>query len=386
MHRTSHCILGFAFLALVLAGTTGGCSSHNTTQPLPQDGGGGDSGGGSCSSPPMLADSFTGCSSCTFSSSANPAACAAPRTVNACCAWVTPPTTELSRGTNLHYFSSSDPTVDLGCLTNPAPKGTPMMVTLNGYVKLFANGNDSAGVKIEIFQEGTGGALGPLVGTAQVTQMSDSYLMPKPTWSTKCPSDGCTLRRFTYPNVPTETPLIIKTSDANNAGYWADLYDYNVYIANSPLPGTGDPTCVDQMNNPAPPCYNPTTVASTDINAVSATVGVATISPGMGLLAGEVHDCGDVRLAGATVDTDQAHGLAMFYFNQDESDPLPDTQATATSPLGLFGTLNMAAGVPTRISATGIYHGQLTLIGTYTVQLFPGAVTALSLRGRRPFQ
>jgi hypothetical protein len=80
----------------------------------------------------------------------------------------------------------------------------------------------------------------------------------------------------------------------------------------------------------------------------------------------------------------------MFYFSDDESDPLPDlerqTSDQGTSTLGLFGALNLATGTPTRVSATGVVNGQLTLLGTYVVQLFPGAVTALSLRGRRPFQ
>ena len=106
------------------------------------------------------------------------------------------------------------------------------------------------------------------------------------------------------------------------------------------------------------------------------------------MIAGEVHDCGDIRLAGATVDIDAAHEGDMFYFGDNEANPLPDKTRTSagTSKLGLFGTLNVTTGVPIRISALGIHDGQTVLLGTHTVQAFKGGVTALRLRGRRPWQ
>jgi hypothetical protein len=206
---------------------------------------------------------------------------------------------------------------------------------------------------------------------------------------------GCNLRAYHIANVPTYTPLIMKTSDATGSGLWADLYDYNVYILDPTTFGTSDPNCkagttVGMTEIQPPPCYNASAVASTDINSVAAAALGTSINPSEGVLAGEVHDCGDIRLSGATVDTDQPHQGPMFYFSSDESNPLPDLERQAsdqgTSVLGLFGALNLATGTPTRVSATGFVNGQLTLLGTYVVQLYPGAVTALSLRGRRPFQ
>jgi len=282
------------------------------------------------------------------------------------------------RGLGLHYYSSNNPTVDLGCLASPAPQGQSQTVTLTGYVKIFAHGNDSSNVKVEMFQEGPNGSLGAPVGTPYVTPTMSPMALNE-TWSMLCPTGGCYLEPFSYMSVPTETPLIIKTSDATTpggGGTWADLYDYNIYIANTAVMG-GMAT------------YNPSAVEATDLNTIASVALGTKIMPGMGVLAGEVHDCGDVRLSGATVDTDQAHEGPMFYFNTDESNPLPDTsrsqQNLGTSDLGLFGALNLAAG-SVRVSATGVYNGQVTLLGTYVVQIFPGAVTALSFRGRRPFQ
>src|SRR5206468_2523742 len=119
---------------------------------------------------------------------------------------------------------------------------------------------------------------------------------------------------------------------------------------------------------------------------VAATVG-ATIKAGKGLIAGEVHDCGDVRLSGAMVDSDQPHDSQMFYFTDNESDPLPDlNNKNGTSRLGLFGAINFPTGTPIRLSAIGKYNGKDVLLGTYVVQTYAGAVTAMSFRGRRPSQ
>jgi hypothetical protein len=173
--------------------------------------------------------------------------------------------------------------------------------------------------------------------------------------------------------VPTETPLLIVTKDAGGAK-WSELVDYNIYFFNS---------SVDSMMQVH---YDASAVATTDINTVATAAGGFTIKPQDGVIAGEVHDCGDIRIEGATVDTDTAHEGQMFYFSNDEGDPLPDASRLATSNLGLFGALNFASGTPIRISATGRIGGQDVLLGTHVVQTFPGAVTALSLRGRRPYE
>jgi len=305
-----------------------------------------------------------------------PDVCIDNRPVAACCTWAADPKDELARApSSLHYNGqpSGQPTVDLSCVDTPPPKGaTPQTVTVTGYVKVFlGQDGDSAGVKIEIFNAGADGALGTAVGQGVTTDTTS----PSRTndWLQNCPTGGCTERQFTYAGVPTETPLIIRTSDANNAQRWATLYDYNIYFASSVV-----------TNNQV--TYDTTGVGTTDLNVVASSAGGYTVAPDKGLLAGEVHDCGDVRISGATVSTDYPPQGKIFYFGTDETNPLPTSTATATSDLGLFGALNYQTGVPIHVSAVGLQNGQRKLIGAYTVQVFAGAVTALSLRGRRPYQ
>ncbi|MBX3261493.1 MAG: hypothetical protein KF782_17555 [Labilithrix sp.] len=314
------------------------------------------------------------CASCQMSPTATPATCKAPRTVNACCAWVAPPTKPLERGVGLNRYSGSDPTIQLSCLDDPGTVGAPTTVTLKGFVRLFSSGGDSAGAKIEIFREGEDGSLGEAIGTA-VTTTSDDENVKKEDWLEKCPDGGCTFRGYTYPGVPTETRLIVKTSDATGSSQWAALYDYNVFFPTA--------AAVDGVIE-----YDPSVVAATDLNTVASAAGGFSPSQDKGMLAGEVHDCADVRLAGATVDIDAAHEGDMFYFGENETNPLPDKTRTSagTSKLSLFGTLNVTTGVPIRISALGNYNGQTVLLATHTVQTFKGSVTSLRLRGRRPWQ
>lgn len=343
------------------------CSSTNNTQSGASSSSSG-SGGGTCDAPIEVGkDDF--CASCT------PAvACKAPRTVNACCAWVQPPSQALVRGTGLNRYSTNDPTIDLACLDAPAALGTPQTIKLKGHVRLFSSGGDSKGAKIEIYKMTDNGALGELVGSAVTSSDSDTDVKTE-TFLKKCPDDGCTFRAYEYAGVPTETRLIVKTSDATSSRQWADLYDYDIFFSNAEVKdGTVE--------------YEPSVVAATDINTVASAAGGFTVKPDKGLLAGEVHDCADVRLSGATVDIDAAHEADMFYFGENESDPLPDKSrgSLGTSKLALFGTLNVATGVPIRISAIGKQGDQTILLGTTTVQTFPGAVTALRLRGRRPWQ
>jgi hypothetical protein len=203
------------------------------------------------------------------------------------------------------------------------------------------------------------------------------------TWDSTC-GGGCSFRQYTIKNVPTETPLVLRTSDAGS-GRWVTRYEYDVYVANAAVVG-------------GIAFYDATAMAGPDVETLAATVGLTTVST-KGQLIGEVHDCSDLRLSGATVETNQAHQGTLLYFTSDESNPLPSLQAPDTSDLGLFAALDMQPGTPTRVTAVGrcppgaagaappICHaGDDVMLGTYVVQMYPGAVTALALRGRRPWQ
>lgn len=327
------------------------------------------------------------------------AACTPTTPVNACCTWVGEPSAPLQRLTSLHRYSApaGNTTPDLSCLSNPGTLDTKnsKMVTLTGYVWVFSDGvtdssgtPSSSGVKVEVFtenyQKGDGSISATPIGS-YTTSPTDKPDPVDTTWLKNC-SQGCNLRQYKIPNIPTETPLVIKTSDAAGGTDWATVYDYNIYFSNAQVQA-GFPGVSNCPSGDA--CYDATAAAASDLGVVAAAACGVSTNGSMGLLAGEVHDCGDVRLTGATVNADTVGGCSMFYFSGPEGDPTPDKGVLGTSDNGLFGNLNYPAGKPIRVTAVGedpSAPGKFLMLGTYVVQMYPGAVTALSLRGRRPWQ
>jgi hypothetical protein len=372
---------GIVFIASVAFLAAAACSSTNTT-PVPDAG----KTTATCGSKSTVEDmGEKDCAGCTAAGS-----CTSSAPLEACCNWVPQPTSALARSTTLHRFSapnnaSSAP--DLSCLTSPGMLGTSRMVTLTGYVWLFSSGTDSSGVKVDVYTENnpnTDGSISPTPLGSYTTSTTDPADPVDTTWNTHgCPS-GCSYRQYTIANVPTETPLVLKTSDATGGTTWATLYDYNIYFPNSAVEDEGGTPTVH---------YDATVAASNDPNTVAGSVGLTVTG---GVIAGEVHDCWDdpqglltgVRLSGATVATSEP-SVQIYYSTSDESNPLLDQSANSTSPLSLFAGINFETGKPVRVTAVGqdpANPGKYLLLGTYVVQTFPSAVTAISLRGRRPWQ
>ena len=85
----------------------------------------------------------------------------------------------------------------------------------------------------------------------------------------------------------------------------------------------------------------------------------------------------------AVVDLDQSRVLT--YFTDDETTPLPDIDANATSTLGLYAALDVAPG-PVNIAAAGVLDGQVVGVGFFKARVFADSVTSVTFRGLRPFQ
>ena len=374
---------GIVFLASLGVVAASACSSGSHT-PVGDAGGPTATCGGSIT---VEDESEKDCTTCTTGGT-----CSSLTPIKACCTYAGQPTTPLVRTTGEHRFSApsgASGTPDLSCLSSPGTLGTPQTVTLTGYVWLFDTGTDSAGVQVQVFAEnhpetpdGTFSSTALGTYTTKSTDAAD----PVPTsWNSNCPS-GCSYRQYTIPNIPTETPLVIETSDATGGATWATLYDYNIYFPNAAVENEGGAPTVH---------YDATAASSGDPNTVAGSLGYTVTS---GVIAGEVHDCwtdpdgyvAGIRMGGATVGSSVLpEGNQIFYSNSSESSPLLVQSATYTSPLGLYGGVNYPTGVPIRITAVGedpANPGKFLMLGTYVVQTFPSAVTALSLRGRRPWQ
>jgi hypothetical protein len=281
--------------------------------------------------------------------------------------------------------TAADATPDLSCMMESGfrVRGEVQMVTMYGVIDVFGNGGDANAILVEVYEEGPDGDLGPLLGmatsdTASACAETEDEIDNDMVIGTR------QLGFYSIANIPTETPLIVKTSGATD--FWRDLYTYNVQILNDEVDeGAAGEECADQ---PAGPRHerDSNVLSRSDYNSIPLTAGLPSgITPGNGAVAGEIHDCGDTRLEFAQVGV-FPEPVTLVYFNDNPSNPLPVMgRAEGTSLLGLYAALDVPAG-RIQVAAIGRVADQTVSLGWYTARVFANSVTSISLQGLRAQQ
>lgn len=386
MKRLTWPVLG---LALALAGSCG--DDDDTTPDADAGDTGGDDGGGSG----VLYETC-------------PSTCAVPPTCRAgqlqtCCVCVDPPIAQAGRtacGIMSEYCDEApvDP-LNTACLQPsgfPDPPPTdPPTVNVRGVVDVYGNGNTVAGgdITVEFYRMAEDGSLGALLDTSVATLAAcEDSLLPTPfetgLEATCCPgpcqelmpdTDDCTptsgdcraLWYYEVTEIPTSTPLILHTS--GNAAYWKDLYYSNVfYFPEDETPG-------------GYVFYRAKTLSVDDWRAIPATAGdFDGIAAGQGAIAGEIHDCDNVKVYNATVGVNPTANT-FAYFNGVEEKPYPDTLRTSTNSDSLYAALELAPGLA-RVSAVALIGDDYVNLGWWDAYVFPDALTVVTIRGTRPTQ
>lgn len=269
-------------------------------------------------------------------------------------------------------------------------RGEVQMVTMYGVVDVFGNGGDADMITVEIYEEGNDGNLGPLLGSATAST-GDPCAESEDEIDNDMVVGTRQLGFYAIPNIPTETPLIVKTS--GNLDFWREIYTYNIQAEN-----------IDLETDPAPAeaCetirtgadfvgvsryeYRARILSSSDWTSIPLSAGLVDgVRSTSGVVAGEIHDCGDIRLEYAQVATNPVPEV-LTYFNDNPDNPLPATgRIEGTSLLGLFAALDIPAG-PVDIAAIGSIDDTTVSLGWYRARVFPGAVTSVTIRGLRPHQ
>src|SRR5262249_3110307 len=110
------------------------------------------------------------------------------------------------------------------------------------------------------------------------------------------------------------------------------------------------------------------------------------ITAGLGAVAGEIHDCDNVRIGNAQVAVKPA-GDRSTYFNGNPFKTLPDAgrSQAGTDRLGLYASLNVKTG-RAQVEAVGLVGGKLTSLGSYQAVVYPGSVAVVNLNGGKPVQ
>lgn len=282
------------------------------------------------------------------------------------------PPGELERSTMVEKYAGQGPP-DLSCFAKggyPAPPGASQMVTMSGIAEIFSHGCESNELTIEVWTvKRTGGAddglPDTLVGSSIATE-ADCKVTGTPSDEKDCPNGTRYECAYSYADVPSETELLIKTDGL----IWAPLYEYNVFIRNE-----------DVMAGAW--THNVRALADDDYGVIAQVALGKPIGAQHGAIAGEIHDCGDVRLVNAVVDVDVSKALTT-YFTNDEDHPLPDRSAKGSSTLGLYSAMDITPG-PVTLGAAGLVDGKVVSTGFFRARIYEDAVTSVTLRGLPPF-
>lgn len=351
-----------AFVSLVFAGAlVGACGSNTASLPTATDGG-----GDAAPTPPNTGWCTPG----------NLTTCTKGYDVCGVCV-PEPPPGEASRTADTKEYKGTGP-VDTSCFDPGAVKaaGTSQKAKLKGFVKIFANGPDSKNVKIEVFEEildDKGLPTGKIGAAPVATGFSDSALGTKTETILKSGVESTrTLYAYAIDNVPSEKPLVIKTSGKTVDDGWFDLYDYNVAIRNDGIKDGAFDFDVRALGND-------------DYASILKAAYGRPPEGGQSAIAGEVHDCGDVRVSNATVAIEPRSPLGLFYLSEVEDDPLPKSSLTGTARLGLYAVGGLTPGIYSVSSAARV-GGTVKTLGNYKVQTFPNSVSVYTFRGLRPWQ
>jgi hypothetical protein len=296
-------------------------------------------------------------------------------------------------GTREYCDTMNPPTApNLSCYTNfdpasPPPLATTQMDSVWGVVDVFGTGGNSDMIRVQIFNINADGTPGTMLGEA-TAMTSVAYHEEEDELNTQgMVTQHRLLGGFVIPNIPTERPVLVRTQGpADFFGH--AIYDYTLAIRN------------DAVNMPMPPPetmitgaavkIRPRTISNSDWVTIPSTSTLPTgIPAGRGAIAGEVHDCDDVRLSNAVVYANPAPRFEpTVYFSDNDTNPLPDTSRSThgTQLLGIYAMLDLAPG-PLRISALGYDgSGALVHVGSYEARIFADSVTVVTIRGLRPWQ
>jgi len=278
------------------------------------------------------------------------------------------------------------------------PEGS---AALHGAVDVYATGGGSDGVLVEVYRAADDGNLGTLVGeyVSDTTCLAHEADFPTVDESADevadCPGpcsekvspdnhDCRDLGYFLIDAVPTNVPLVVKTSQSGGGSLWKDMLSFNIWFFDDEIGADGGLAghvfykarvlSVDDWRN--------IPVAAGDTNGIAS---------GYAAIAGELHDCGDVRLTFAMAGT-FPEANTLTYFNGVEEKLYPDLMrgGYGTNIDGLYAAIEVepaAGGAPVFISAIARIAGEgVVSLGWQKAFLYPETLTSVTLRGTRPDQ
>ena len=284
-------------------------------------------------------------------------------------------------------------TPDLGCIGTPRIVGASTPVTLEGCIDVFGVGNDAkSGTEVAVFAADVDPSTGTPLATGTVAvrnQASGLACDGADANAPACLAFDCGSKGYyrLSSTVPTHQPLIMRIKHPTDTTV-IDTYLYGLVFFN-------EEATAGAVNYAAAMIFRSTWDSIPTLGGRQITGGQdVTDGVGRAVVAGEIHDCNDVIVEGASVGIAGIDStMSIAYFDGDPDDPKPDLRRITTANDGLYVLLN----VPTDVGANehtivaglrepGCVGDECTCLsaGDRTVKTFADSVTIVTLRGDFP--
>ena len=261
-------------------------------------------------------------------------------------------------------------TPNLACLTTaPALPTGPATGTVWGQVTIFGLEETTVGVKVEIFDATDTNLATPLgsstaVAAAAVGTCTTACATDRVCMNGKCvkPKDSKTnpIGYWEIKGIPTNKLLIFRASGTG----FVQTVQYNLWMP------------ADEVGTDGKIYEEAYVVSELSKKLIAAASGVGSIPPGAAAIAGEIHDCDDEVIKGATVSLSLLPQKLAYF----DGNGMPDTAAAATYEDGLYAAVNITppTGGDMFVSVAGLVGGKAVKIANYKVKVLADAITVLT--------
>jgi hypothetical protein len=287
-------------------------------------------------------------------------------------------------------------TIDLSCIGNPPSVGASAEVRLQGCIDVFGLGDRAkSGIKVAVFADGQNPKTDvPEFGEVEIKVQEDvtadlecggADANDPACLSLLCDRKGA----YAIEGIPTHVPLTMKVYKEGDSTI-IDTYSWGIvfdYLDNAAADGVVS--------------YDANLIYSSTWDSIPTLAGRLIdggldVSDGQGraVIAGEIHDCADKLVQGASVTTNQTDATTKItYFDGNADDPKPKLSRLSTNSDGLYVVLNAStdAGTDLHTITAGIVapgcsgsECECVSLGSRTVRAFPDSVSIVTLRGDFP--
>jgi hypothetical protein len=285
--------------------------------------------------------------------------------------------------------------VDVSCVGAPVAIGAGATATLQGCIDIFGlGGKAKSGIMVAIFGDDQDPkAEAPAYGEAEIFVKLDAD--GRACGGVDADFEGCRAAAcskegyYRIANVPTHVPLTMKVykpadADVIETYTWGVVFDYL------------ETTAVDGVVYYEANLVYKSTYDSIPTLAGRIVDGQQNTADGVGrgVVAGEIRDCQDRVVQGATITTDQYDpSTKITYFDGNTDDPKPALARLSTNTDGLYVVLNATtdAANAEHILSAGMIDPACTgedcacvLLGTRAIRAYPDSVSIATFRGDFP--